>query len=314
MTAQRSEQLGTKGYLDAFPSQAPHDLGATGALFSCPICDGATRRLFRKHGYWIRSCDVCRHQWVEITPSPGHIKAVYNDLYFQGDGAGYPDYLSEGQILQNRGRWYSRLLARYMAPGTLLDIGTAAGFVLRGFLDEGWNGKGIEPNARMAEFARTRLGLPVDTGTLEEFQTGDRYDVISMIQVVAHFVHPRRAFRAAAEVTRPAGFWLIETWNRESLTARILGKHWHEYSPPSVLHWFSAQGLGGLAAQFGFREIARGRPMKWISGAHAKSLLQYNFQDSRLARLAAATVRVIPDGLAIPYPAEDLFWALFQKL
>ena len=28
-------------------------------------------------------------------------------------------------------------------------------------------------------------------------------------------------------ITADKGFWLVETWDRSSLAARILGKHWH---------------------------------------------------------------------------------------
>jgi hypothetical protein len=80
-----------------------------------------------------------------------------------------------------------------------------------------------------------------------------------------------------------------------------------------VLHWFSPEGLRSLAAQFGFREIARGRPSKWIGVGHAKSLLRYRLGGTRAGRLFVGAVGLIPDALAVPYPAEDLFWALYQK-
>lgn len=279
----------------------------------CPICDGATRRLFIHESYWIRGCAVCRHRAAEIASTAEHVARTYDDRYFEGGGAGYTNYLSEARILRANGQRYGRLLARYTAPGAMLDVGAAAGFVLKGFLDEGWRGCGIEPNAQMAEYARAQLGVCVATGKLEEFQTSERYDLISMIQVIAHFVDPRKALEAARRITQPKGFWLIETWNRESLTARMLGKHWHEYSPPSVLHWFSPAGLCRFAAEFGFQEVARGRPSKWINAAHAKSLLRYRLGDSRRAQLFAQASRLIPDRLALPYPAEDLFWILFQR-
>lgn len=280
---------------------------------TCPICHGPMRRLFTHQGHWILGCEACRHRAAELAPCAYHVERIYDDQYFQGGGAGYTDYLSEARILRAHGQKYGDLLARYMTPGTLLDVGAAAGFVLKGFLDQGWRGEGIEPNPRMAEYARTHLGLHVATGALEQFEGERQYDLVSMIQVVAHFVDPRRALQVAAEKTRAGGCWLIETWNRESWTARAFGKHWHEYSPPSVLHWFSPEGLGRLAGQLGFREIARGRPAKWIEGAHAKSLLRYRLEGSRLGQLVAGAVGLIPDRISIPYPAEDLFWALYRK-
>jgi len=78
------------------------------------------------------------------------VARIYDDDYFQGGKAGYPDYLAEADLLRCHGRWYGRLLAKYMQPGRVLDIGAAAGFILQGFQDCGWKGNGVEPNQRMA--------------------------------------------------------------------------------------------------------------------------------------------------------------------
>jgi SAM-dependent methyltransferase len=204
------------------------------------------------------------------------------------------------------------VLARDMTPGRVLDVGAAAGFILQGLIQSGWRGEGIEPNAQMAAYARAQLQVLVHVGSFEQFQPDTTYDLITMIQVMGHFLDPRQAFQKARALLRPGGYLLIETWNRASWTARFFGQHWHEYSPPSVLHWFTPAGLGHLAAQCAFREVARGRPQKWLDGAHAKSLLWHILQGSRLGRLGYRALQVIPDRLAIPYPAEDLFWMLFQ--
>jgi SAM-dependent methyltransferase len=282
-------------------------------LMRCPVCGGPTRRLFVHRDHWIRACEVCRHQAAEIVRGENHVATTYNDRYFEGGAAGYQDYLSEAGILIAHGRRYGRLITNYMKAGRVLDVGAAAGFVLKGYIQSGWCGEGIEPNCRMAEYANTRLGVQVTIGSLEDFRTDMAFDLVSMIQVIAHFIDPRSALKVADSVTRPGGCWLVETWNRESLTARLFGKHWHEYSPPSVLHWFSPEGLSQLAAEFNFREVARGRPSKWINGGHAKSLLRHKLDESRMSRPFARLVSLIPDGLSLPYPAEDLFWIIFQK-
>ena len=107
---------------------------------------------------------------------------------------------------------------------------------------------------------------------------------------------------------------LIEIWNRDGITARILGKHWHEYSPPSVLHWFNLNGLKRVVERFGFMEIARGRPQKWISIQHANSLLRYKLKGSKLGRQVCKVVGLLPQMLSIPYPPEDVGWLLFRRI
>ena len=158
-----------------------------------------------------------------------------------------------------------------------------------------------------------RLSVPVAVGSLESFHSDTLFDLVIMIQVLAHFVDPRAALKVADSITQPGGFWLVETWNRESLTARLFGKYWHEYSPPSVLHWFSSGGVSKLASEFGFRELGHGRPNEWISGRHAKSLIHQRFENSHLNLPITSLMRLLPDRVNLPYPAEDLFWMVFQK-
>lgn len=281
----------------------------------CPVCDySQTARLFFKNNYWINECHRCHHQFAAIAASLDLVEQVYRDSYFQNGGAGYPDYVGEKDILINHGRRYARLLTKYIEPGELLDVGAAAGFILKGFSDSGWSGMGIEPNATMVAYGRNNLGLNLQTAALENFQCDHRFDVISMIQVVAHFFDLHQAIEQARKLTKPNGLILIETWNRDSWLAKLLKSKWHEYNPPSVLHFFSAAGLDQLMIQHGFAKLAAGRPAKRLSGKHAKSILCSNFNKSTIGGLAQRVLRLIPDRLTLPYPAVDLFWAIFKKL
>lgn len=279
----------------------------------CPICAAPTRRLFMVEGYWVCGCVRCGHRLAEIVAVPDHVARVYDDAYFFGGGAGYRDYLSEERLLRAHGRRYAQLLRRFMPPGRVLDVGAAAGFVLEGLLEAGWQGAAIEPNPHMAERIRQRLGIPVYSEPLDAFAGGEPFDLVMMIQVIGHFVDVRRSLEAATRQTRSGGYWLIESWNRESRIARLLGRRWHEYSPPTVLHWFSPAGLEHLAAQFGLSGVAGGRPIKRLNAAHAKSLLAHKLRDSRARRLIATALRLVPDDLELRYPNEDLFWRLFRK-
>ncbi len=273
--------------------------------------------MFAAHGHGIHACATCGHRFAALAPAPTHVESVYGDDYFNGGGAGYPDYLADAELRRAQGRRYGRMLSRRLPAGRLLDVGCAAGFILQGLQDEGWQGVGIEPNASMAAHGRERLGLQVLTGSLEssggqtDLSTG--FDVISMIQVVAHFHDLRHAFKTARSLTRPGGHWLIETWDNASLSARLLGRRWHEYSPPSVLHMFSRASLVRLAADAGMRPVASGRPAKWISGAQAKSLLRYKLGTGPVGRLAGGALALLPDRARLPYPAEDLFWMLLER-
>lgn len=289
---------------------------------ACPICGARTRRLFIKHGYPIHECIACYHRSVPVLLSADQIRDVYGDPYFQTRGqrcnVGYVDYLAEGEVLQAQGWQYAAILQRFMPLGTVLDIGAAAGFILQGLVERGWRGVGLEPNAQMANYGRTKLGLTMVTGALEDgkiIETAQKasFDLITMIQVIAHFQDLPKALAHAAALTRNGGFWLIETCDRTSWAAWLLGRYWHKYTPPSVLQWFSPAGVAQIARQFGFVEVARGRPRQWLKGAQVKALLEGKLQGLPLQALLTFPFTLIPDGITVPYPNFDRFWMLLRK-
>ncbi len=265
-------------------------------------------------GYPVRDCPACGHRFTTYRPPADHAAAIYGDSYFTAGGAGYPDYLASGDLLRALGRRYADRLRRFTGPpGRVLDVGAAAGFVLAGLAERGWAGEGIEPNARMAAHARDRLGLPVHAGTLEGFTAAEPFDLVSFVQVVAHFPDPLAAFRAADRVTKPGGHWLVETWDCQSWTAKLWGRGWHEYSPPSVLHWFTPCSLRAAVGSLGYRQVGGGKSLKWVGAGHAKSLLRHTLGGSPLGRAVGRVAAAVPDRWAVPYPSEDLFWAAFRK-
>ncbi len=286
---------------------------STASASACPLCGGVPVRLFEKQGHGIARCEDCGHRFAQIAVSDDHVESVYGDDYFLGGGDGYSDYLSESRLLRSHGRRYGELLKHFAPAGELLDVGAAAGFILQGLRDTGWHADGLEPNDRMAAFAREQSGLTVHTGSLETFETNRTFDAISMIQVVAHFVDPREAFARVADLLNPGGVCIIETWNVASWTARMFGKSWHEYSPPSVLHWFTPERLADLLAEFGLHQVARGRPSKWINAGHAASLLQHKLNHNTVTRWLSKPLGLLPEHLALPYFGDDLFWGVYRK-
>ena len=284
-------------------------------MFTCKRCiqSPSAQKVFSIKEFPIYECRQCHHRFTDLPDDETHVEAVYGDDYFEGGKDGYPDYLREGKLLIERGEQYGKIVNNMMKPGKILDVGAAAGFLLKGFLNTGWQGVGIEPNARMAQYGCEQLHLDIRHTSVEAFSAPLRFDLVSMIQVIPHFYNLEQALRVLSEHTRPGGYWLIETWNKDSFTAKIMGKAWHEYSPPSVLHWFSPKSLTHFAEQLDFHPVARGRLPKKLKAAHAKSLVSHKLEDTVLAKPVKALMKVIPDGLSLPYPSEDLFWMVFQK-
>jgi SAM-dependent methyltransferase len=243
-----------------------------------------------------------------------HVANTYSDDYFYDGGVGYPDYLDEKDLLIRHGQYYGKTLSRYIPnPGKVLDVGAAAGFILKGLMEFSWQGYGIEVNDRMAAYGRETHGLNIQTTSIEDFHTKDTFDLINFIQVIAHLINPLQVLKKTSEVLSDRGCILIETWDYKSLTAKLFGKRWHEYSPPSVLHWFSKESLNYLMKNLNFKLIAAGRPDKRISFKHAKSIIKYKLKNSFNLGFINFLLKAFPDTWTVPYPGNDLFWALYKK-
>jgi len=240
-----------------------------------------------------------------------HVLDNYKDSYFfDGGTGGYPNYLLESDLLFQHGKKYARILKKAgIRVGNLLDIGSAAGFILKGFNSEGWNGVGIEPNETMVKYAQNELGLKVNHSSLEEYESEEKFDCITLIQVIAHFYDFDKVIKKLNSLLKKDGYLLIETWNRDSLTAKLMGWKWHEYSPPTVVHWFSIKSLTEMFRQNNYELVKKGRLLKKINAKHAKTLLSEKIESNYFKKL----LKIIPDKVNFIYPSEDLFYLILKK-
>lgn len=277
-------------------------------------CTSTKRTVFRIEGYNILQCQSCGHRYTIPHESLTHIQSVYSDKYFFGGAAGYPNYLEEKEILLQHGSRYATIISRYVnTPGTMLDVGCASGFILKGFEKKGWKCKGIEPNETMAKHGINEMGLDIQVGNLETFETGKKFDLITLIQVIGHFQDIDHAMMNAHKILKHGGIILVESWNRNSLIAKLMGRRWHEYSPPSVIHWFSDKTLENLFNYYGFDLVDKGRPIKQISVKHALSLVESKLPLFALNHKSLNIVRNAIGKWKVIYPPIDIKWYIFQK-
>src|SRR3984885_12299925 len=91
------------------------------------------------------------------------------------------------------------------SPGRdVLDVGCGTGIVARQFRAAGCSVLGVEPDARMAEFARGS-GVEVEVATLEAWDpAGRKFDAV-IAGTAWHWVDPVAGAAKAARVLRPGG-------------------------------------------------------------------------------------------------------------
>jgi hypothetical protein len=86
---------------------------ATVSQPNCPICLQAGARKFTLGDYEIFACVPCQHNYLVGSLAPNHVAAEYADHYFNGGGAGYDDYLSSRELVEDHGRRYCEIIARH---------------------------------------------------------------------------------------------------------------------------------------------------------------------------------------------------------
>ena len=277
-------------------------------------CKEEKKILFAKKGYPIVTCTQCGHRFIEIPDHEHHLSTVYSDDYFFEGKDGYPNYLNKRNILYKQGLRYAKLIGKYTKPGKVLDIGCAAGFILKGFRDSGWMCHGIEPNETMAAFGRNNLNLDIKTGSIETLETVERFDLINMIQVIGHVYDLDKTLQNVKALLTERGLVLVESWDMKSITARIMGKNWHEYCPPSVAHWFSDKTLSVLFKYYGFELIANGHPLKKINADHALSFLEGRSVNLVFKKNLVDAINRFAGKLTLIYPLRDVKWYVFRKI
>jgi SAM-dependent methyltransferase len=174
-----------------------------------------------------------------------------------------------------RPRYPDALVERIVAasPGPdVLDVGCGTGIDARQFQAAGCAVLGVEPDARMADFAR-RTGVEVEVATIEAWDpAGRQFDAVVAGQAW-HWVEPVAGTAKAAQVLRPGGR-LAVFWNvfepppevaeafaavyRRVLPDSPLGRAPRPVTPRGPYSVFTAKAAGGLREAGGF-----GEPEQW---------------------------------------------------
>lgn len=245
---------------------------------ACPLCGASDSRLRFRDGPWrVVRCAGCELVHVLPRPTAAELARVYDASYWSSDAPrqrGYADYLGAGRLYRRtfRRRWRT-LAARLTPPGSgrprALDVGCAAGYFLDVLAEAGWSVRGVEPSASAARVAAERHGEAILHGTLADLGPQERFDLITLWDVLEHLPDPVAALRQARARLAPGGTLLVETQDVEAPLARLLGRRWHHYKHAEHLVHFSRKTLTAAlrAADLSLVEASRRGAGKFVDGA-----------------------------------------------
>ncbi|AXL90356.1 SAM-dependent methyltransferase [Streptomyces sp. CB09001] len=149
------------------------------------------------------------------------------------------------------------LVTRVVAgsPGSdVLDVGCGTGIAARQFQAAGCAVLGVEPDARMAGFARDR-GLPVEVAAFEAWEPAGRaFDAVIAAQSW-HWVDPVAGAAKAAQVLRPEG------------RLAVFG---HVFEPPAEVAEPFADAYRRAAPESPFSDQPARRPLEMYLAGYAQ--------------------------------------------
>jgi 2-polyprenyl-3-methyl-5-hydroxy-6-metoxy-1,4-benzoquinol methylase len=221
------------------------------------VCGATKARLvIANAGYSMLSCEACGFRMEHPLPRPEDDEQLYGDEFYEERG------LEIGLDAQNpimRGLLDERvrlLTDLNGGPGSVLDIGAGTGLFVEASTRAGWRASGIETSDSAVRIA-ARLGTAsVKHGRLEDVSVQDRYDAVTLWDVLEHMPDPRAALLTIRELLREKGLVAISLPNVAGMKARALGVRWRYYRREfGHISHFSPATLVMLLAQAGFTTV-----------------------------------------------------------
>lgn len=111
------------------------------------------------------------------------------------------------QFLIGRFQEQAAQLVRSVAPKTLLDVGCGEGFMLQALIQRNISAEltGIDQSSSAIADAQIRLGNAATLrvqDALDLANTGKKYDVVMMVEVLEHIEHPERMLPILEQLTQ----------------------------------------------------------------------------------------------------------------
>jgi SAM-dependent methyltransferase len=222
---------------------------------TCPAC-GQTEtsdQFVSPVGFSFSVCAADGTVYMNPAPTIETLNRLYND-------ESYATYWSVGHSAEPVD--FERVDAAVPKPGNLgerqklLDVGCATGEFLK-LARKRFECYGVEIVTDTAELAR-RDGFDVVTGTVADVPGRERFDVITMLQVIEHLVEPTEPLAEIHRLLKPGGIFYLNTPCTDSSSFRLFRERHMHVSSFGHVSLFTKAGLDRLASRCGFAMIDHG--------------------------------------------------------
>ena len=302
-------------------------------MIECPLCKGAAEQqlgqmtLSRIGEVEIRRCAHCDVMFSHPLPSPEALRRCYASEYLDAKGkpAGYFNYVRDiGPTRLRDGRELGASLS--FIPGRLLEIGCCTGHFIKGVADaSSWEVHGLEISEEAADYGRTRLGVSIETGNIEEVELPENhYDVICLNDVLEHLVDPGAALAKIHRALKPGGkmhlvlpdgrFDVLPFVREARAGGSLTSPHWHLFFFPqaAICRTLRSAGFRVTSAQrtmalSALVDLGLFKPARGEFDRKSRGLLAYPRRRGRVTRALLGMVEKVLPTLGLGH--ELSIWA-----
>ncbi len=284
------------------------------AAHSCFVCGTDAKFSFTKDGFHLFLCPRCGFMQVRPMPSEEDLKKLYSQSYFHNTegGHGYTEYERDKEPMRAVFQLYLAKLEALVAGRKIFDVGAATGYFLNIAQSRGWQTAGSE----ISLYARNEC-IKKGHAVMEEDMTRGivgSIDAVTMWDVLEHVTDPRKTIVMSHRVLVKDGVVAINTVDRSSVWARLLGKRWHLIVPPEHLNYFSVESLQLLLEQEGFEIIEIKKIGKSFSLPYIFSTLARWQKIALWQTLSDFTSKSVLRKVAVPINLRDNVFVIARKL
>lgn len=233
-------------------------------LTACPVChsgeiglrySGRTTRNPSDPMQWrVSECRCCSLGFLNPRPSWEELEPYYSAQY-AAYGHSHGAKASDDEVVAEARRAGTFRHIPIPEGKRVLDVGCGGGYFLRICSKLGAKVQGVEPSPIAAEQAGSQ-GIPVFNGMLEDFETDEPFDVITMSQVLEHVPDPVATLKKLKSLLAPGGMIWLAVPNADCRWAKALGWKWDGADLPYHLLHFGPRSISTATDEAGLT-IAR---------------------------------------------------------
>jgi 2-polyprenyl-3-methyl-5-hydroxy-6-metoxy-1,4-benzoquinol methylase len=222
---------------------------------------------------------------IQPRPSKEELAAYYSHQYFQQAKGSYELVYGDKERawIEAKSRLRVAIVEGHLGggltigkPRAVLDIGCGEGFGLDAFQRAGWRIRGLDHSVAgvRAQNPHVEPFLAAgDVGDLmaAELASGNRYECITLINVLEHVLDPVSLLASAHDLLQPEGIFVVTVPNDFSelqALARAEGCANRDYwvAPPDHLQYFDRCSLGRIAEATGWvvADLLGDFPIEWF--------------------------------------------------